>query len=731
MSGERIMPIDHLSYAAFTQLLRNPLIFKLKYVLGVYDGKRGVSNMVGSAGHEALRYYYGGDPDRPVFGDRAQMIGDAIEVGMKFLSEYHDSYINYGKTGSREQMLGGFAKAMHFYFAEEPKYHELLMVEEKMTATLHTLDGQELPLPASGVPDLVHKREDGGVEVIDNKFVRSFTSTEDEDYIKIVQAMFLKYLLLAKGIKADRCLFREIKWTENKGPNEGMSQIQDYAVPFDHEPYDIIFINLYAAVVEFLKNPNAVYLPNLSDPFDGEMAGLLYAQGLTTVDMSDVEVMHKVKDVAFTLKKFVPSRLDRAENAFLPPAERVRMRLMEFGIPLELESTKASGSFTQYRFKVSAGVSMNAIKKHSDDIRAVLETKSPIMLHTPVQGTNLLGIDVENADRKFVKLGKQHFQPGTLTLPVGVDASGVTHHVPLTQAPHLLIAGTTGSGKSTLVHNLIESAMRQLPPEQLEIILIDPKRVELASFARRSHVRAINGCKVVFEQEDALRAFLWATGEMERRYGLLEKSGKRDIEEYNASKRKAENRLPYIVLVVDEFADLVLRSRSDEKRRKTFSYGSKSKRWLFVELQKRAGKSGIVMVRDDASSAAGGMRRVNIGAFGDYDKDALIDMLENLDSMDELKSPEASVEHLVVRLAQQGRAAGVHLILATQRPSADVVTGLIRANFPTRIALMTASATDSGVILGKPGAEKLSGKGDMLYAAPWNRGEVRLQGFAN
>lgn len=702
------LPVDVLSYSGLTQLLRNPLMFKLKYVLGVYDGKPSMSNMIGSAGHAALRFYYGGDPDMPVPADPVEARGIAYDIGLKYLTDFPDANIRYGKTGSREKMLAGYAQAMKFYWAEEPRYHEILACEEKMTAEMKTLDGDPLPLPAVGVPDLVHQETDGGIDIIDNKFVKTFTRYENEDgdphedYIKIVQAMFFFHLLLAaKGIRARRVLFREIKWTENK---DGGPQIRDYVIPTDHRDYHVIFYNLYKDVFEYLRK-DPIFLPNLSDPFDGEQAGLLYAQGLISSDMSDVQVVHKVADVQRVHKSFVASRLDRAENQYLPAEQRIKIRLGEFGIPVEPAGVNVGQSVTQYRFKVSAGIPMTRIEKHRADIAAVLAAKGNIRIQAPIPGTELVGIEVENAERTSEKLAKKHLRPGTLELPLGVDTSNEIQYLPLDRAPHVLVAGSTGSGKSVLVSNIITSLSKQLPPEALRLVLIDPKRVELAPYARLPH---LHGSKVIYEHDDAVRALMGLTDEMEKRYRVLEKAGKRDIAEYNASKKDAGKRLPYIVAVIDEFADLILRAKSEKRRRP--SYGSRTKEWLYDELLRRQGK---------------------LGPYDSYTKDALREALMALDAEDEMNRADADFEFLVVRLAQLGRAAGIHIVLATQHPVVTVVTGLIKANFPTRIALTTSSPSDSEVILGKRGAEKLGGKGDMLYRFPGNKGDVRLQGFAN
>jgi hypothetical protein len=699
------MPVSKLSYSSLTQLLRNPIIFKMKEILNIYDTPISMSGMIGRAGHEALKMYY----DLLIHADksfsRVDAIGVALDTGLKYLAEYSDNYINYGKGGSREAMLKGYSQAMDFYFSEEPEYHKILLVEERLEAELKTLEGDILPLPAVGKPDLVHQREDGGIEIIDTKFVTYFTDYETEDYIKIIQSQFMFHLLLAaKGLQADRMIFREIKRTENMKDNAGKPQVRDWVVPFNHEPYRIIFYNLYKDVVKFLSN-EPIFLPNFSDPFDGEQAGLIYAQGLINADMSDVEVMHKVRDVAFVSKKFIPSRLDKVENASLLPEERIKIRLAEFGIPVEPMETKIGASVTQYRFKVSAGVRMSTIKKHKDDIALALEAKGDVRILAPIPGTSLVGVEVENKKRSSVNLAKEHLVPNTLSLPIGMDVHGECTKVALNEMPHLLIAGATGSGKSVLVHTFITALTKQMTPADMKLLLIDPKRVELSAFARKPHLFQ----KVVYEYEDAVKALMGLTDEMEVRYQILEKAQKKNIEEFNASKRDPKNRLPFIVVVIDEFADFIIRSRMEEKMHKIPNYQAKSLVWLQNEFRKRFPKTSKNTVFAT--------------------KARLIELIEEDDANNEMNRADANIELLIVRLAQMARAVGIHLIIATQRPSSDVITGLIKANFPTRIALRTASAVDSGVILGDQGAEKLAGKGDMLFMHPAIQGHVRLQGI--
>jgi hypothetical protein len=682
------MPVDKMSYSGLTQLLRNPIIYKLKYILGVYDRPTGVSGMVGRAGHEALKVYYGGNKDIATPADRNEARELAIDFGMQYLVDYPDANIEYGKTGSREGMLKTYQQAMRFYFAEEPEYNEVLLCEEKMEATLHTIDGQELPLPAVGVPDIVHQRKDGGIEIVDVKFVKTFTEYDEEDWIKIIQSQFLWHLLkAAKGINADRMLFREVKVTENSKENAGKPQVRDWAIPFSHEQYRIIFYNLYGDVIRFLRNPEAIFLPNLSDPFDGEQAGLLYAQGLLSGDMSDVEVMHKVRDVAYTSKKFVSSRLDSDVNRHLLPEEKIKLRLAEFGIPVEPTEAITGTSVVQYRFKVSAGIPMSRFGKHKADIARAIEAKGEIRILAPIPGTSLVGIEVPTEGRTVAKLTKAEIVKDSLSLPIGVDVQGTPHMAFLNDMPHLLVAGTTGSGKSVTIRTFLKALTKQNTPDRMHLILIDPKRVELAEWKGDKH---LHGGKIAYEYGDALLILKGLTDEMESRYKLLEKAKVKDITSYNA---KHGDSLPWIVTVVDEFADLILQGKVISRRaKKRESLQTIVTRAKVEQMAKQFAKMGMAYTPPEPD--------------------------------DEM----ATVEEMIVRLAQMARAVGIHLIIATQRPSVDVITGLIKANFPTRIALTTASATDSKVILGVEGAEKLTGKGDLLFMHP-GVGITRLQGF--
>jgi S-DNA-T family DNA segregation ATPase FtsK/SpoIIIE len=287
----------------------------------------------------------------------------------------------------------------------------------------------------------------------------------------------------------------------------------------------------------------------------------------------------------------------------------------------------------------------------ADDLALVLAAPR-IRIQAPVPGRNYVGIEVPNDEMALVALRDimegETFQRNKkpLSLALGKDVSGHPANADLTTMPHLLIAGTTGSGKSVCVNSILTCMLINNSPDDLRLILVDPKRVELTGYNGIPHLLA----PVVVEMERVVGALQWMLREMDKRYHEFAQAGARNIQDYNAHmKSQGGKKIPYLVVVIDELADLML------------------------------------MAPDET-------------------------------------------ERTITRLAQLARATGIHMILATQRPSVDVVTGLIKANFPARIAFAVASNTDSRVILDQPGAERLLGRGDMLYQAPDAPSPSRLQG---
>ncbi len=340
-------------------------------------------------------------------------------------------------------------------------------------------------------------------------------------------------------------------------------------------------------------------------------------------------------------------------------ARLIEETLASFGAPARVVEINRGPTITQFGveplfIETRSGrtrVRVSKIVSLADDLALALAA-SRIRIQAPVPGRGYIGIEVPNEEMTLVTLRdiieSEIFQKGRtpLRFALGRDVAGHPMLADLTTMPHLLIAGTTGSGKSVCINAILTCLLLHNTPEQLRLVLVDPKRVELTSYNGIPHLLA----PVVVELERVVGALQWVMREMDKRYHLFSQNGARNITDYNARMRmQGGKELPYLVVVIDELADLM-------------------------------------MIAPDET------------------------------------------ERTLTRLAQLARATGIHLIIATQRPSVDVVTGLIKANFPARIAFAVASGVDSRVILDQPGAERLLGRGDMLFQPPDAPAPIRLQG---
>jgi len=330
--------------------------------------------------------------------------------------------------------------------------------------------------------------------------------------------------------------------------------------------------------------------------------------------------------------------------------EIITKKLASFGITSVIIARNAGPVVTQYEVQPAVDVRVSRIEALADDLAMALAARS-LRIEAPIPGKSAVGIEIPNQDFNVVALRRIFEEvPFTeseskLTFALGRDVAGKAQAVDLAKMPHLLIAGATGSGKSVMVNAVITSLLCKATPDDLRMILMDLKRVELASYNGLPHLLV----PVITEPERAKAALKWAVNEMEGRYRRFAGAAARNIKAYNETRADPEDRLPYIVIIIDELADLMMRE----------------------------GKN---------------------------------------------------VEDPIVRLAQKARATGIHMVLATQRPSVNVVTGLIKANFPSRIAFAMASQIDSRTILDSPGAEDLIGRGDMLYQPSDLPRPMRLQG---
>jgi len=329
-------------------------------------------------------------------------------------------------------------------------------------------------------------------------------------------------------------------------------------------------------------------------------------------------------------------------------AQIIEQTLKSFDIGVSMEEVNIGPTVTQYTFRPRKGVKLHQITTLQNDLSLALAAH-PLRIEAPIPGRSLVGIEIPNKKVALVRLREilesPEYQkaPGMLNVSLGRDVSGNPNVSDISKMPHLLIAGATGSGKSVAIHVIVLSLLAQNSPEDLRLILVDPKKVELTCYNDVPHLLT----PVITDVDKTINSLRWTVAEMERRFILLSESGKRDIQSYN--KAYPDNKLPYIVAVIDELADLM-------------------------------------------SVAAN------------------------------------EVEAAVVRLAQMSRAVGIHLILATQRPSVNIITGLIKANITARIAFTVASQVDSRTIIDSAGAEKLLGKGDMLYVASELGKPRRIQG---
>lgn len=327
--------------------------------------------------------------------------------------------------------------------------------------------------------------------------------------------------------------------------------------------------------------------------------------------------------------------------------ERIQNCLGNFNIDVEMGDSQVGPTVTQYTMKPAEGVKLSRIVGLHNDLALALAAH-PIRIEAPIPGKSLIGIEVPNKDiarvglRGLINSPEFKKNESRLTIALGRKVDGTTHVAGLDKMPHLLVAGATGSGKSVFVNALIISLIYQNTPDMLRFVFVDPKRVELMMYNHIPHLLT----PVITDVKKTVNALRWLLKEMDRRYTLLAEVGKRNIASYNAS---SEDPLPYIVVVIDELADLMVVASSE-------------------------------------------------------------------------------VESAIIRLAQMARAIGIHLVLATQRPSVDVITGLIKANIPARVAFAVTSLTDSRTILDSSGAEKLIGKGDMLFTSADTSKPMRMQG---
>ncbi len=352
------------------------------------------------------------------------------------------------------------------------------------------------------------------------------------------------------------------------------------------------------------------------------------------------------------LSKPAKKALKGGAKALTDTATRLQKTLYSFGVSAKVENVSVGPAITRYELKPAEGVRVSKIANLADDIALNLAAET-IRIEAPIPGKQAVGIEVPNKEKEMVHLREvlesEEFEnnKSKLSVALGKDVAGNIQLADIAKMPHVLIAGSTGSGKSVCINTIITSIIYNAKPSEVKMVMVDPKVVELSVYNGIPHLLI----PVVTDPKKAAGALAWAVQEMDNRYNLFAQKGVRDIKGYNKAIEKEEGlgKLPQIVIIVDELADLMMVAAKD-------------------------------------------------------------------------------VEEAICRLAQKARAAGMHLVIATQRPSVDVITGLIKANVPSRIAFAVSSQVDSRTILDSVGAEKLLGKGDMLFFPAGAPKPVRVQG---
>lgn len=387
--------------------------------------------------------------------------------------------------------------------------------------------------------------------------------------------------------------------------------------------------------------------PNVALPKKSEVGQDFESQIKNTVGKDGTAKIWKYPPLSLLLPNN-GSKADRGdikENASI-----IESTLDSFGIRAKVAEVNGGPAITQYAIKIAEGTKLSKIKALQTDLALRLAAPTgQIRIEAPIPGRNLVGIEIPNKSPEYVTLYEIMNHPdmkkekSRLAVGLGLGVSGLPEIADIKKMPHILVAGSTGSGKSVCINTIITTLLFRNSPQELRFIMIDPKRVELTGYNGIPHLLT----PVIVDTDRVIASLQWATKEMEKRYKMFAEVGSRNIEDYN--EQSGFTAMDYIVIVIDELADIMLTAPS-------------------------------------------------------------------------------KVEDLVVRLAQMARATGIHLVIATQRPSVNVITGLIKANIPTRIAFNVASMIDSRVIIDSPGAEKLLGKGDMLFVPHDRPLPTRIQG---
>ncbi len=654
-------PVEHYSYSSLKLFSSNPVMFRIKQInRDIIETTRSSNSVLGEAVHYGLKCFLGGDENFPVPNDDQEALKVALDATLKFLTEYPDGFIDWKpNVPTRGDLIELALRAIPEYVKEwdRTQHKSTVMVEQKLKETLRVRHGNQeiaLPVPLVGYPDHVYIDPQDRVCIDDHKTTFAYSSADSVDGGKLIQAaMYYLLVYAASGRRPYKITFREYKISRNK---DGSAQTREYVIIYDEMPmvFDFFF-RLYADVTDALLGKQ-VYVPNVMAMFDRDVALMAYIYRLDLPDVAEAEKKKsRVADMAVllqhkmakssNLKRFMEAKANlftshiTLDYKTMQAHDKIKYKLMEHGMSVNFADKIEGLSVELYRFEPSVGIKMATLEKYTKDVEQVLGV-SGVRILAPIPGTSYVGFEVPRKKRDFVSIDKAK-KPESLEISIGVDVYGNERRLDLREAPHLLVGGTTGSGKSIFIHSLLQQ-LSQLPKGEVQFVLFDPKMVELRDFEDNPHTDRYED-----DPLDIAKALVGLLKEMRDRYTLFKKKRVKSLAEY---RQKIDKKLPYKVVVIDEFGDLLLSAHG------------------------KGIKEGMIV------------------------------------------------------LAQKARAAGIHLVITTQRPSAKLIDGLVKANFPTRVAFRTASRVDSEIVIDRMGAELLLGKGDMLLVGAGANAE-RLQGF--
>ena len=683
-------PLPHYSYSSFVKFFTNPFMFNMNYKKQQYlDSTQNISGIVGKAVHKALEAFQGGNDDYPI-----QTEGEGLKAGLEVIEWYimgmPDGFIKWSSTiPDKKKAIEKAVFAFSSYVSEYGwvKGEEVLATEMEIKKQINVeYKGEVLnmPIKLKGFIDIVIKRVPKGkkkaqLSPLDYKVVSKFSNPDKIDGAKMFQAILYYFLAYMEyGEKPYSMIYREIKHTKNR---DGGKQVKEYEFVYeDHKLMFDFFFRAYDDVTRAVGNGEMVYVPNISDFYDADISIIAYTHKLDKeeevalmMEEEQVDTITELLKRKLQLKQSMGDMIKKIEGNFAE-AKTInydKMKTIEEKIKMKLLTLGVSVDFVEKihgssvdRYLFKLAVGVRLREvKQKAEDIALLLGVDSVAINAQKGMSETVYMDVPRENRQFFDSIPMGNDGEEFNLSMGVSVMGEHVRKDIRKFPHLLVAGATGSGKSVFM----ESILQQLKDiSNAELVLIDPKGTEMQHLKSQ----AVAYTSDIEEAEEILNN---EVKEMNKRFKLLANEGARDVS-------KMKNKLPYRFIVFDEFGDFIAQNHK--------------------KIVKKTKKQTNVGVKKISETATITEHEVNV-------------------SQEIMKK--------IQLLSQKARAAGIHMIIATQRPSVDVITGAIKGNFPAKAVFKTAKSIDSRVVMDEDGAEKLLGKGDFLLST--DEGVERLQGY--